>query len=51
MHDKSCESAVIVMGSNQPEVCNIAMGRQSDCVSVFVELTSYAVDVQRPQLV
>lgn len=50
-HDNSCESAVIVMSSNQAEVCRIAMGRQSNWASVFVELTSYAVEVQRHQLV
>jgi len=32
-----------VIGSNQAEVCSIAMGRQSDWASVFVTLTSYAV--------
>jgi len=47
MHDNSCESAVIVMGSNQAEVCSIAMGRPSERASEFAELTSYAVDVQR----
>ena len=43
MHDKSCQSAVMVMGSQQAEVCSIVMGRQSNWASVFVQLTSYAV--------
>ena len=50
-HDNSCESAETVMSLNQADVCSIAMGRQSSWASVFVELTSYAVDVQRHQLV